>query len=153
MKFAQYQLIKKHALAVCGGENLPVTAPGQINAIVLAYIGDVVFSLYIRTRLLPVSSHVRVLHDLGAQMVSAVMQAKAMDALAELLDEEETAVVRRGRNTKSTVPKSATVREYRQGTAFEALIGWLFLAEKEARLEEILERSFQIIHAAMANKK
>lgn len=145
MKFEQYQLIKAHALAACGEEGLALADPKQLNPVILAYIGDVVFSLYVRLRLLPTSGQVRVIHDLGAKMVSAVMQAKAMDALTEELNEEEEAIARRGRNTKSTVPKSATVREYRQGTAFEALIGWLFLAEKEERLEDILQRSFNII--------
>ena len=54
-------------------------------------------------------------------------------------------VVKRGRNTKSTVPKSASVHEYRMSTAFEALVGWLFLREDEERLEEILDKAFAII--------
>ncbi|NCD10267.1 MAG: ribonuclease III [Negativicutes bacterium] len=153
MKFEQYQLIKAHALAACAEEGLPLADPKQLNPVILAYIGDVVFSLYVRLRLLPTSGQVRVIHDLGAKMVSAVMQAKAMDALTDELNEEEEAISRRGRNTKSTVPKSATVREYRQGTAFEALIGWLFLAEKEERLEEILQRSFNIIRNEIDSRR
>ena len=86
-------------------------------------------------------------------MVSAVMQAKAMDALAEDLSAEEAAIARRGRNTKSTVPKSASVREYRQGTAWEALVGWLFLSEQEERLEAFLDQSFTIIQSAIKNQK
>ena len=148
MKFQQYQIIKEKALAACGEEK-SIKDPKQLNPVILAYIGDVVFSLYVRMRLLPTSGQVRVLHDLGAKMVSAVMQAKAMDALEETLNEEEGAIARRGRNTKSTVPKSATVREYRQGTALEALVGWLFLTDQEERLGEILERSFAIIQNAM----
>ena len=153
MKFEQYQLIKAHALAACAEEGLALADPKQLNPVILAYIGDVVFSLYVRLRLLPTSGQVRVIHDLGAKMVSAVMQAKAMDALTEELNEEEEAIARRGRNTKSTVPKSATVREYRQGTAFEALIGWLFLAEKEERLEDILQRSFNIIRNEIDSRR
>lgn len=153
MKFEQYQLIKAHALAACAEEGLALADPKQLNPVILAYIGDVVFSLYVRLRLLPTSGQVRVIHDLGAKMVSAVMQAKAMDALAEELNEEEEAIARRGRNTKSAVPKSATVREYRQGTAFEALIGWLFLAEKEERLEDILQLSFNIIRNEIDSRR
>lgn len=153
MKFEQYQMIKVHALAMCGEEDLALPDPQQLNPVILAYVGDVVFSLYVRMRLLPTSGQVRVIHDLGAKMVSAVMQSKAMDILNEQLSEEEFAIARRGRNTKSTVPKSATMREYRQGTAFEALIGWLFLTEKEERLEEILERSFIIIRKELQDKK
>lgn len=122
----------------------------------LAYIGDAVFSLYVRRRLLPVSSHVQVLHDLAARMVSAVMQAKAMDALEGELTEDESQIARRGRNTKSTVPKSASVREYRQGTAFEALMGYLYLMDQKERLHELMDRSFVLIQQAMLaerNKK
>ena len=153
MKFAQYQTIKKQALAACA-ENLQLLQdPKSLNPIILAYIGDAVFSLYVRMRLLPTSAQVRVLHNLGAQMVSAVMQAKAMDALMKDLSEEETVIARRGRNTKSTVPKSASVREYRQGTAWEALVGWLFLSEQEERLGDFLDQSFTIIQSAIQNQK
>lgn len=134
----------------------PVQDPKQVHPVELAYIGDAVFSLYVRRRLLPVSSHVQVLHDLAARMVSAVMQAKAMDALEGDLTEEESQIARRGRNTKSTVPKSASVREYRQGTAFEALMGYLYLMDQKERLHELMDRSFVLIQEAMLaerNKK
>ena len=150
MKFEQYQQIKAHALAACTAAGLTYGEPKQLNPILLAYIGDVVFSLYVRLRLLPTSGQVRVIHDLGSKMVSAVM--KAMEALLPDLTEEEAYIARRGRNTKSMVPKSASVHEYRMGTAFEALLGWLFLGDREERLEEILERSFIIISEAMQKK-
>lgn len=142
-------------LASCIDEK-PVQDPRQVHPVELAYIGDAVFSLYVRRRLLPVSSHVQVLHDLAARMVSAVMQAKAMDALEADLTEEESQIARRGRNTKSTVPKSASVREYRQGTAFEALMGYLYLMDQKERLHELMDRSFVLIQQAMLaerNKK
>ncbi len=153
MKFEQYSIIKKQALAACGPELELLSDPKQLNPVILAYIGDAVFSLYVRMRLLPTSAQVRVLHNLGAQMVSAVMQAKAMDALIEELTPEEAAIARRGRNTKSTVPKSASVREYRQGTAWEALAGWLFLSEQEERLGDFLDKSFVIIQKEMQKKQ
>lgn len=152
MKFEHYSVIKKQALAACGQELTLLQDPKQLNPVILAYIGDAVFSLYVRMRLLPTSAQVRVLHNLGAQMVSAVMQAKAMDILMEELTPEEAAIARRGRNTKSTVPKSASVREYRQGTAWEALVGWLFLSEQEERLGDFLDKSFAVIQKAMRDK-
>lgn len=155
MRFEQYQRLLDHVLASCIDEK-PVQDPRQIHPVELAYIGDAVFSLYVRRRLLPVSSHVQVLHDLAARMVSAVMQAKAMDALEADLTEEESQIARRGRNTKSTVPKSASVREYRQGTAFEALMGYLYLMDQKERLHELMDRSFVLIQQAMLaerNKK
>lgn len=118
MKFEQYKQIKTHALAACTAAGLTYGEPKQLNPILLAYIGDVVFSLYVRLRLLPTSGQVRVIHDLGSKMVSAVMQAKAMEALLPELTEEETYIAKRGRNTKSSVPKSASVHEYRMGTGF-----------------------------------
>ncbi|WP_071143315.1 Mini-ribonuclease 3 [Acidaminococcus timonensis] len=155
MRFEQYQRRLDHVLASCIDEK-PVQDPKQVHPVELAYIGDVVFSLYVRRRLLPVSSHVQVLHDLAARMVSAVMQARAMDALEGDLTEEESRIARRGRNTKSTVPKSASVREYRQGTAFEALMGYLYLMDQKERLHQLMDRSFVLIQQAMLaerNKK
>lgn len=153
MKFAQYQLLKEHALAACqaeGGAALNNIDAKQINPIVLAYIGDVVFSMYVRLRLLPTSSHVRVLNDLGMKYVSAVCQSVAMEGLEAGLTDEESQVFHRGRNAKSTVPKSASVHQYRMATAFEALLGYLFLEEREERLEELLDASFKIISASLA---
>lgn len=155
VRFEQYQRLLDHVLASCIDEK-PVQDLRQVHPVELAYIGDAVFSLYVRRRLLPVSSHVQVLHDLAARMVSAVMQAKAMDALEADLTEEESQIARRGRNTKSTVPKSASVREYRQGTAFEALMGYLYLMDQKERLHELMDRSFVLIQQAMLaerNKK
>ncbi len=155
VRFEKYQRRLDHVLASCIDEK-PVQDPKQVHPVELAYIGDAVFSLYVRRRLLPVSSHVQVLHDLAARMVSAVMQARAMDALEGDLTEEESRIARRGRNTKSTVPKSASVREYRQGTAFEALMGYLYLMDQKERLHQLMDRSFVLIQQAMLaerNKK
>ena len=156
MKFAQYQFLKEHALAAYQAESgaslesLKKIDAKQMNPILLAYIGDVVFSMYVRLRLLPTSSHVRVLNDLGMKYVSAVCQCKAMEGLEAGLTEEEKQVFHRGRNAKSTVPKSASVHQYRMATAFEALLGYLFLEEQQERLEELLEASFKLISASLA---
>ncbi len=152
VKFEQYQKMKDHVLTVCS-EELAVQDPKLLHPVVLAYIGDAVFSLYVRLRLTPASSHVQVLHELASRMVSAVMQAKAMDALEGDLSDEEEQIARRGRNTKSTVPKSASVREYRQGTAFEALLGYLYLTQQKERLDDIMHRSFLLIQEAMLDER
>ena len=153
MKFAQYQMLKEHTLAACKGAGVDFPPTKQINPILLAYIGDVVFSMYIRLRLLPLSSHVRIVHDIGSRKVSAVYQCQAMQELEATLSEDEQAIFRRGRNAKSMVPKSASVHEYRMATAFEALLGYLFLEEREARLEEVMDKSFDIITEKMNAKK
>lgn len=154
MRYEQYQRLLDHVLHTCGTPQT-LSEPRLIHPVELAYIGDAVFSLYVRMRLLPVSSHVQVLHDLASRMVSAVMQAKAMDDMEEagILTEEEAQIARRGRNTKSTVPKSASVREYRQGTAFEALMGYLYLTDRKDRLQELMDRSFELIRQAMEDER
>ena len=154
MRYEQYQRLLDHVVDTCGKPQKQ-PEPRLIHPVELAYIGDAVFSLYVRMRLLPVSSHVQVLHDLASRMVSAVMQAKAMDDMEEagILTEEEAQIARRGRNTKSTVPKSASVREYRQGTAFEALMGYLYLTDRKDRLQELMDRSFELIRRAMEDER
>jgi ribonuclease-3 family protein len=147
VRFEDYCRIRDFALRACG-EELEVKDPKLLHPIILAYVGDAVFSLYVRMRLVPVSTHVQVLHNLAARMVSAVMQARAMEALEPELTEEEAAMERRGRNTKSTVPKSASVREYRMSTAFETLMGYLYLSHQDERLEELLQKSFEIVRKA-----
>ena len=148
MKFVRFLELKRQALAVCRAEGRPLPEPGQMNPIVLALIGDSAFTFYVRLRLLTTSSHVQVIHTIAAKMVSAVMQAKAMQAL----EPEEKAVVHRGRNAKSTVPRSASVSEYRLATGFEALCGWLLLTEREERLESIMRQAFELIAEVMAEK-
>lgn len=149
MKFDHYRMLKEHALAMCVAEGAPLPPTKQIHPIVLAYVGDVVFSMYTRLRLLPTSNKVQVIHDIDAKMVSAVMQAKAMQELEQELTEEEAQAYHRGRNAKSAVPKSASVAQYRMATGFEALMGYLFLEEQEERLEYMLDKSFAIISREM----
>jgi len=149
MKFDKYQMLRDHALAMAMAEGGPVPQTKQIHPIVLAYVGDVVFSMYTRLRLMPFSSKVQVLHDIDAKMVSAVMQCQAMQVLEPELTEEETQAFRRGRNAKSSVPKSASVAQYRIATGFEALMGYLFLEKQEERLEYMLDKSFAVIAEAM----
>ncbi len=122
----------------------------RLPPLVLAYVGDAYFTLYVRTRLLSYEQNkVRVLHDCDAKMVSAVMQARAYKALEATLSEEEIAVVKRGRNAKSSVPKSATVAEYRYSTGFEALLGYLYLKEDYRRLVELVSQAFDVISREM----
>ena len=93
MRFEQYQMLKQNALAACEAAGAKFPDVGQMNPIVLAYVGDVVFSMYVRLRLLPTSGQVRVLHDLGSKMVSAVCQCQAMQVLQESLEELQTDVI------------------------------------------------------------
>ncbi|WP_295156031.1 ribonuclease III domain-containing protein [Selenomonas sp. AE3005] len=122
----------------------------QLNPLVLAYVGDAYFHLYVRTRLLSYEqAKVQALHSFSAQIVSAVWQAKAYQKIEDKLTEEEKAIFRRGRNAKSHAPRSSTVAEYHASTGFEALLGSLYLSEQNERLYEIAEMSFQVISQAM----
>ncbi|MGZ0084152.1 Mini-ribonuclease 3 [Caldibacillus thermoamylovorans] len=122
---------------------------GQLNGLALAYIGDAVYEVYVRRHLLA-AGNVRPyeLHRRAVRYVSARAQAKVIFALLDegVLTDEEKEIVRRGRNAKSgTIPKNTDVQTYRHSTAFEALIGYHFLVNNEARIIELISRSFAII--------
>ena len=124
--------------------------PRSLHPLVLAYIGDAYFHLFVRGRLLSYEQNkVQVLNQFSAQMVSAVWQDKAYHALEPMLTEEEIAIYKRGRNCKSRVSKSASVAQYHSSTGFEALLGTLYLQEDNDRLYEIAEAAFQMISKAM----
>lgn len=105
----------------------------------LAYLGDAVYELHVRKRLLTEAIPVEQLHRAKVSKVKASAQAAALKELMPSLTAAEADVVRRARNLKTAVPRSASVAEYRYSTAFEALIGHLYLTQDIARLDAILE--------------
>lgn len=118
----------------------------QLNSLALAYMGDAIFETYVRRHLL-YSGKIRPnqLHRAGTTYVSAKAQCQTLFQMMDdkLLDEEELAVVMRGRNAKSgTVPKNTDVQTYHYSTAFEALMGHLYLTGKKERLEELVAQAF-----------
>lgn len=126
----------------------------NIHPLVLAYIGDAYFHLYVRMRLLSYEQmQVQALHAFSAQIVSALWQARAYRGISDMLTEEEQAIYRRARNTKSHAPRSASVADYHASTGFEALLGSLYIREEHERLEEIAEAAFQIIAKEMMNQQ
>lgn len=157
MKFDQFQFLAGQTFGQLGVNGRPSERFAEADArslppLVLAYIGDAFFNLYVRTRLLAFEQNrVRVLHSYGARMVSATLQAHALRQLEDELTEEEQSVIRRGRNAKSTVPKSASVGDYRASTGLEALLGYLYLRGDEARLTALAEKIFVIISGKLAN--
>lgn len=104
----------------------------------LAYLGDAVYELHVRKRLLTEAFPVEQLHRAKVSRVKASAQASALRALLPRLSAPEADVVRRARNLKTAVPRNASVADYRYSTAFEALIGHLYLHEAHDRLSEIL---------------
>lgn len=115
----------------------------QLNPLVLAFIGDGVYEVFIRSYIIDRNRNMPVhkLHIKTISYVRAHEQSNFMNQLIELLNEEELSIYKRGRNAKSgTIPKNADVREYRNATGFEALIGYLYLIDDKERLEELLNR-------------
>ena len=112
------------------------------SPLVLAYIGDAVYELMIRSKVINHGSmHVNKMHKRSAALVKASAQAQLIKAMHEELTEEELAAYKRGRNAKSaTMAKHATMIDYRMATGLEALVGWLFLTEQYARLVELVSR-------------
>lgn len=115
--------------------------PKMLAPLVLAYIGDTVYDLYVRTKLiLELDTTPHKLHLAAAGYVCAAGQAKAFRRVEALLTEEEQGAYRRGRNAHSgTVPKNAAVSDYRMATGFEALIGYLFLSGRDDRITELMK--------------
>ena len=147
MKFNQYQKLMSAALARAEEEASSVPPePDKLPSLVLAYIGDAWFSLYVRSRLLNFEHRqVRVLHSLESNVISATMQAYALRQLEPMLKPDELEIIRRGRNAKSRTPKSASVQDYHSSTGFEALMGYLFLKQSAERLDELASAVFGLI--------
>ncbi len=110
----------------------------------LAYLGDCIIELCVRQRLVKQGfSSSRTLNKQALEYVRAPKQAEAMKNIIELLTEEENAVFHRGRNMgHSSTPKSATVAEYRAATGMEALFGYLHLAGRQERIDELFAAAY-----------
>ena len=121
-----------------GKNNINIFSP-----LVLAYIGDAVYEVFIRTLLVSEgNAPVHKLHKRSTQFVKAKAQSDVIHKIMEQLTQEEQDVVRRGRNAKSgTIPKNADVTEYKYATGFEALIGYLYLTKNYDRLMQVLRMS------------
>lgn len=117
----------------------------NLQPLVLAYIGDAVYEVYIRTMLIvSKKTNVNMLHKMSVKYVKAKAQSDILHRINDKLTQEEQDVVRRGRNAKSaTVPKHAEITDYRYSTGFEALIGYLYLMNNNDRLMEILKLSVE----------
>ena len=122
-------------------------SPEEINMLsplTWAYVGDCIYELYIRTDLVNKTKlKPHKLHIETIKYVKAKAQADILKRIEENLTEKELEIVRRGRNAENHhLPKNSTVEEYRYSTAFEALIGYLYLTKQDQRLEEILKMCF-----------
>ena len=114
----------------------------QLSPLIWAYVGDCVYELYIRTYLVDNTNlKPHKLHIESIKYVKAGAQAKFLQDFADCLSDEEKDIVRRGRNANNHhLPKNSNVQEYMYSTAFEALIGYLYLTKKYDRVKEIIEK-------------
>ena len=112
----------------------------NIRALTLAYIGDGVYELVIRTILVKKGNcPVNQLHRKASSLVKAGTQSSMMEVIEPMLTEEEHSVYRRGRNAHSpTMAKHATMADYRRATGFEALMGYLYLKDDFSRIIELV---------------
>ncbi|HZK35010.1 MAG TPA: ribonuclease III domain-containing protein [Bacillota bacterium] len=121
------------------GKSLDQAQVRMMNPLVLAYIGDTVYDLFIRTYLIySYDTPVHQLHVKATTFVKAASQSETLHDIESSLTKEEMNIVKRGRNAKSgTIPKHADVSEYRWATGFESLLGYLYLLGKRERICQI----------------
>lgn len=115
----------------------------QISPLVLAFIGDGVQTLFVRTGLvLNTTYSTNNLHKMTSNKVKAVSQAKQVDILLDVFNEDELAIYKRARNSSpNTLAKNATVADYKKASGLEAVIGYLYLTGEHDRLNYLLEIS------------
>lgn len=121
-------------------KRLTIQQAKQLSPVTLAFVGDAVYSLYIRSRLvLTADRRPAELQKLASKSVSAHGQSLLLATLEQRLTEEEHEIFLRGRNAKkATKSKNADVAEYNRSTGFEAVMGFLYLTGNDERIEQLL---------------
>jgi ribonuclease-3 family protein len=118
------------------GEDIAMLSPLQ-----LAYIGDAVYELLVRTYILDKNLQVNQLHRGATRYVKAGAQSDIVHDLDSILSDKERSIVKKGRNAKTnTSPKNADIIEYKYATGFEALFGYLYLNSEEDRIYELFQK-------------
>lgn len=143
LEYCRHQFNNINSAPVCATPE-PVVA-GTLNPVqkmhplVLAYVGDAIYELYVRLFALRYETKVRNLHKMVTGLVKASTQAGILKGIEPELTEEEQIAAKRGRNAKAGhTPKNADMIEYRLATGFEALLGHLFFTHQDERLLTIL---------------
>lgn len=114
-----------------------------LNPLVLAFIGDAAYEVFIRSYIIAQNSELSAhkMHVKAISYVKAHAQSEILNNIEQYLTEEEMVIYKRGRNAKSSsVPKNADVTEYRKATGLEALVGFLFITDQKDRLRDILNK-------------
>lgn len=118
--------------------------PREYTPLALAYIGDALFDLFVRTKIMEEGSRrVTDMHRRAVKYVNASAQAEMVHILENELTEEEADILKWGRNAKvNSHPSRSTIGEYHLATGLETLLGFLYLDGREARLCELLEKAY-----------
>lgn len=116
----------------------------MLNTTALAYMGDAVYEVHVRSHVIKSGQvNTDMLHQMTVKYVKAESQAKVLKAIFNRLSEQEQELVKRARNRKTiSKPKNVDPVSYKLATAFEALIGHLYLSENEERLNEVITMAF-----------
>jgi ribonuclease-3 family protein len=117
----------------------PVASVGQLSPASLAYIGDAVYELYVRTHFLFPPKRISDYHNKVVAQVRAESQAACLQLIEPHLTEAERQILRRGRNAASGTPRRLSRELYQQATSLETLIGYLYLQDPQ-RLNQLLEK-------------
>lgn len=121
----------------------------MLSPSVLAFVGDGVYGLCVRTKLSLVNRPSGELHRLSVEYVKASAQARAFKVIDPFLTDDELSVFKRGRNFHTNgTPKSATSGEYHTATGLECLFGYLYLDKKQTRIDELFDKIWE-----MSNEK
>lgn len=120
---------------------------GELNILSLSFIGDAVHTLFVRDKILKsLNLLAGDYHTKSVKFCNAGSQAKAYDVLFNNLDAEEQEIAKRARNAKSHKAKNSSIENYKKATAFETVIGYLYLLNRHERLNQLLEQSFEIVN-------
>lgn len=113
----------------------------MLSPLQLAYVGDAVYELLVRTYLLNIGLNVNELHKLTIKYVKAKAQADIVHFIEEALSDEEKSYIKKGRNAKThSSPKNADILDYKYATGFECLFGYLYLTGQDLRIREIFDQ-------------
>ncbi len=141
-------LPRKEATRLTLREEAPMDAARarMLNPLQLAYIGDGVWELLVRTRLIYLGRSARHIHKDAVACVNAAAQAEAFRRIEPMLAEDEADIARRGRNAHAhhAAPRNQDAADYRTATALEALIGYLYLTGQEERLKQLFKTTQEV---------
>lgn len=127
------------------GLDMKHTDPSQLSPLVLAYIGDSIYDLVIKTWVIEQGNmQVNKLNKKTSSIVKAESQSAMIGVIEPMLSKHEEAVYKRGRNAKSyTSAKNASIGDYRRATGFEALMGYLYLSGQYERMMELVKAGLE----------